>query len=369
MVWSAALGGRLNRLWLACLVCGLSLALASCETQPAEQPALPETTQAAPVQSDASGLVGLPRADLTAAELQAFEAGRQLFSQKLPKLGPLFNAESCSECHAIPALGGSGPLERAVFVAPAANGDVEFYRKQALPGFTVPEHPRNVSRLMPPPLFGLGLVEKIPDATIRAACGKGHPDPAKQLGSTPKNLVARFGIKPFVGTVPDFVDGALLSESSVTTPIDKSKDEDSYPDPEVDLVFVETLAAFVRGLQPPPRGGNDAAGEAVFRSLGCAGCHVPDMPPAMGVFSDFCVHSMGPALANGIIDHEAQADEFRTTPLWGLRFKQVYLHDGRAKSLHAAIVGHAGEAQPVATAYQKASEEQRAALLRFLATL
>lgn len=311
-----------------------------------------------------------PRPGLTPEQLAAFEAGKQLFLQKPPGFGPLYNAETCATCHFTPTLGGSGDLAHAAHVAPNKDsGDVEPYRKYTLPGATVPEPPANVSRLIPPPLFGLGLVEQIPDETIRAACGTGHPDPAKLQGMLPRNTVARFGYKPFVGTVADFVDGALLMENGVTSPLDKAKDDDGIPDPEVDVAFVDTIAAFVRGLPPPPRNGSDAAGEAAFAELGCATCHVPNMPPAMGVYSDFCVHGMGEALANGIIDHTAKGDEYRTTPLWGLRFKKVYLHDGRADTVDAAVAAHAGEAAGAATAYQQAPADKRAALLRFLDTL
>lgn len=315
------------------------------------------------------GQLGKPRPDLTPDELAAFNEGQKLFIQPLPYVGPFFNELACVNCHAIPTVGGSGDIDHAIFVGPAEGGDVEFYRKHAVPGFTIPPRPANVSRLLPPPLYGLALIERIPDATIRAACGQGHPDPAKLLGSTPVNTVARFGVKPFVGTVPDFIDGALLSESSVTSPIDKSKDEDSFPDPEVDRAFVDTLAAFVRGMAPPARNGTDKEGEAAFGAFGCAGCHVPDMLPARGVFSDFCVHGMGAALANGIFDHEAKGDEFRTTPLWGLRLRRFYLHDGRATSLDGAITAHAGEGERAANAYRNASNDERAALLRFLNTL
>src|SRR4029079_9699323 len=121
--------------------------------------------------------------------------------------------------------------------------------------------------------------------------------------------------------------------------------------------------------EPPGRDGTDAAGEAAFRSLGCAGCHVPDMPPAMGVYSDFCLQRMGDALADGIFDHEAKGDEFRPTPLWGLRFRSLYLHDGRATTLHDAIIPHGGQATDAVLAYRNATEDQRAALLRFLKTL
>jgi len=220
-----------------------------------------------------------------------------------------------------------------------------------------------------PPLYGIGLVERIPDDAIRAACGTGHPDRAKFQGASPRNAVARFGVKPFLGTVPDFIGAALLSESSVTSGIEGATDDDGFADPEVDARFVETLAAFLRGLEPPARAGTDAAGERAFQSFGCATCHVPDMPPAVNVFSDFCVHRMGEGLADGIFDHEARGDEFRTTPLWGVRLKTAYLHDGRAATLEDAVRAHGGEASDAVRAFESAAEDQRAALVRFLRTL
>ncbi len=261
-------------------------------------------------------------------------------------------------------------LEHAAIVGPG-KGDVEAYRRHALPGWTVPKAPANASRRVPPPLFGFALIEQIPDDTIRAACAAsgGHVDLAKQQGSLPRNRIARFGVKPFVGTVPDFVDAALLSEASVTGVLDGATDDDAFPDPEADHAYIDSLAAFIRGLPPAPRNGTDAAGEGAFKSFGCAGCHVPDMPPAMGVYSNFCVHRMGDGLADGISDHEAKGDEFRTTPLWGLRFRPLYLHDGRATTLDDAITAHGGEASDAVTAYRNAPDEQRAALLRFLKTL
>ena len=313
--------------------------------------------------------LGQPRADLTADELAEFNEGRKLFTEKLSKLGPLFNDQACADCHSIPTVGGSGDLNHVAYMGPAPRGDVKLYRRHGLPGWTVPARPAGVGRRIAPPLYGLGLVEQIPDETIRAACGEGHPDPAKLQGSLPRNTIARFGAKPFLGTVVDFVGSALFSESSVTSALEGATDDDSFPDPEVDAKFVETLAAFVRGLQPPGRNGTDAAGEAAFDSFGCAVCHVPDMPPAKDIFSDFCVHHMGDTFADGIVDHTAQSDEFRTAPLQGLRFRKLYLHDGRATTLDAAITAHGGQAQSSVRAYLNASSDQRAALLRFLDTL
>src|SRR5262249_24112892 len=98
-------------------------------------------------------------------------------------------------------------------------------------------------------------------------------------------------------------------------------------------------------------------------------CHVADMPPAKDVFSDFCLHRMGDALADGISDHGGQGEEFRTTPLQGLRFRRLYMHDGRATTLEAAIRAHGGEAEQAVREYQNASAAEREALLAFLHTL
>ena len=329
---------------------------------------LPATASSPPDGSDLGDL-GHPRPDLVADELAGFAEGQRLFTQKPPGIGPLFNDQTCSDCHSVPTLGGSGTLEHVAIMGPRAHGDIELYRRHALPGWKVPTPPPNASQRIAPPLYGLGLIEQIPDASIRAACRTGHVDTAKAQGSLPKNVVARFGVKPFLGTVMDFVGGALFSESSVTNALEGTPDDDALPDPEVDMKFVATLAAYVRGLQQPGRNGNDPDGAAAFRSFGCGGCHVPDMPPAIGVFSDFCVHAMGEGLADGIFDHEAKGDEFRTTPLWGLRFKKLFLHDGRVSTIVDAVTAHGGEASAAVTAYRNASSEQREALLRFLRTL
>jgi CxxC motif-containing protein (DUF1111 family) len=353
----------------ACIAVAVGVAVGGCRNDSGSgEPAAAAASSGSVTPAVSADELGLPRSDLTPEQLAAFNRGKLLFTSKLPKFGPLYNDQACAECHANPTIGGSGSPEHAAFMGPGGT-DVEVYRRHALPGWTVPTFPPDVSRRLAPPLYGLGLIEQIPDSTIRAACGQGHVDLSKLQGSLPHNEVARFGIKPFLGTVPDFVGSALLSESSVTTAVEGGGDDDEYPDPEVGPEFVESLAAFVRGLRPPGRNGSNPAGEAAFHSFGCAGCHVPDMPPANGVFSDFCLHAMGQELADGIIDHEARGDEFRTTPLWGLRFKTHYLHDGRTTDLDAAITAHGGEAAGAVRAYSHASDEDRAALLAFLRTL
>jgi CxxC motif-containing protein (DUF1111 family) len=76
---------------------------------------------------------------------------------------------------------------------------------------------------------------------------------------------------------------------------------------------------------------------------------------------------MGPALADGIAEGDASGQEFRTPPLWGIaRTGPPYLHDGRAQTIHEAIVAHDGEAARSAAAYRALPESGRQALLQFV---
>jgi CxxC motif-containing protein (DUF1111 family) len=51
---------------------------------------------------------------------------------------------------------------------------------------------------------------------------------------------------------------------------------------------------------------------------------------------------MGRQLGDGFKQGSALGSEWRTTPLWGVRFKTGYLHDGRATTLPDAIEAHKG---------------------------
>jgi CxxC motif-containing protein (DUF1111 family) len=79
---------------------------------------------------------------------------------------------------------------------------------------------------------------------------------------------------------------------------------------------------------------------------------------------------MGSALADGIHEGPATGADFKTPPLWGVvKTGPPYLHDGRAKTLHDAIVAHGGEAEDSSSGYAKLSQPERAALLAFLQAL
>ena len=151
--------------------------------------------------------------------------------------------------------------------------------------------------------------------------------------------------------------------------------------------FMTHLAA------PPPSaitaGSAQDRGRTLFNStaLQCSGCHRSDADifvstsaggiqagVAFAPFSDFLVHDMG-TLGDGIGnagDSVAVTRRMRTAPLWGLRSRNLLLHDGRTSD--------AGRRSPRTTAARTArarrprrrtalTTAQKSDLLPFLATL
>ncbi len=143
---------------------------------------------------------------------------------------------------------------------------------------------------------------------------------------------------------------------------------------------IDRFADFIRALAPPPpapQNRSAAAGAMTFARAGCQSCHVAsittDRNPAAFIvptingtpisaslnrtlanvtyhpFSDFLLHDMG-SLGDGISDGAASPTMMRTAPLWGLRAREVFLHDGRATDLPTAIALHDGQAKAAANA-------------------
>jgi CxxC motif-containing protein (DUF1111 family) len=59
----------------------------------------------------------------------------------------------------------------------------------------------------------------------------------------------------------------------------------------------------------------------------------------------------------------------RTAPLWGIRFRNNLLHDGRTTNRATAIQQHAGQGAAAAAAVNGATAAQRNDLLLFLSSL
>jgi CxxC motif-containing protein (DUF1111 family) len=89
----------------------------------------------------------------------------------------------------------------------------------------------------------------------------------------------------------------------------------------------------------------------------------------VALYSDLLLHDMGPALNDGIVQSSATGAEWRTTPLWGLRLRTRFLHDGRAATPAEAILTHDGEGAAAARAFRQLAHDDRKALLDFLSVL
>ena len=359
--------------------------------------------------------IGDPLPGLTGAERTRFDRGRALFARiYTPEegLGPRYNENSCSACHTFPVDGGTG--ETAVRKATRHSGrggscDLmtpsggENLRRQVTPvaaergavPVSMPPDREHEATFSIPFVFGLGLVEALPldDIRRRADPDDGDADGISgRLGRDVAGRPARFGRKSDVATLLDFTDSALRLEMGLTTPA--APDErragatppvptgsDPAPEPEVDSASVADLVAFLTFLAPPPTGDDSSteAGAALFTSLGCADCHVPHMEtgpspsPALdrrpvALFSDLLLHDMGPALA-GTCAPGATPTEYRTEPLMGLRYRETFLHDGRARRVRDAILLHGGEATAARDRFAALDRLAQEELLRYLRTL
>lgn len=386
-------------------------------------------------------------------------------------LGPVFNARSCVDCHDQGGAGGAGPATRNIEIATAApapapgNGYAFFYAfsmdfgagkfdyrigddgsrarsgsfdataaAAVHPGFrqsrsvvlhrfgTGPSYPIwrqsipgphesitvRTSQRSPTPLFGVGLIDAIPDEALVAASKRrspGSPQISGRVGRLKDGRAGRFGWKAQTATLREFVLSAAAGEMGLEVEDHPQADDPSVPSPGapgLDMKREESdaLIAFVRGLpRPVVREPVDAGaettveqGEKTFKTIGCTGCHVPKLGDVEGIYSDLLLHDMSPELEdtggysvfvdqpaglNGLAavgePHEGEAaarpGEWRTPPLWGLRDSAPYLHDGRAETIGRAVLLHGGEGAVAADRYARLSARRKQQLDAFLHSL
>jgi CxxC motif-containing protein (DUF1111 family) len=405
------------------------------------------------------GAFSHPAPNLDAAGLARHNAGDDAFGRVFTAatgLGPLYNNDACEACHFSdgrgqpPADGVSflTMLFRASIPGQDAHGGPNpagLFGGQlqllAIPGFTpeasasvayvdsggrfgdgtpyslrVPRYSfKGIIGALPPNLltsprvapvnFGLGLLEAIPDATIRS---NADPRDANRDGvSGHYNVVydvplrdyviGRFGWKANVGTLLHQAAGAFNGDMGITTsyfPTENCKGE--FPGcadhaAELDDKTVADVAFYTQTLGVPARRNLDdpqaRRGEYVFHAIGCASCHLstlytgvlPGVPAVSNQrihpYTDLLLHDMGDALADRRPDFLATGREFRTPPLWGIGLVQVvnghtfFLHDGRARNLLEAVLWHGGEGTNARERFKALSASDRNALIAFLNSL
>jgi len=273
----------------------------------------------------------------------------------------------------------------------------------ALPAADVMMSPR-----LAPQVIGMGLLEAIPEDDLVAAADPDDVDGDGISGRpnwvwnpvTGRTELGRFGWKANAPTVEVQSAGAFNGDIGITSPpfpdqpCTASQPECSEaPDggePEVTDDRLASVTFYTRTLAVPAMRNHQAPeverGRGEFDNLGCASCHTPShttgFDPVAALseqriypYTDLLLHDLGPDLADGRPDFEADGSEWRTPPLWGLGLiddvngERFLLHDGRARTIEEAILWHGGEAEAASEAFRTASAAVRADLVAFLESL
>jgi CxxC motif-containing protein (DUF1111 family) len=280
-----------------------------------------------------------------------------------------------------------------------------------------PLHPKvMMSPRIAPPMIGLGLIEAIPEAAIRA---NADPDDADKDGisgrpnevwSVADNrvMLGRFGWKAGNPTIRQQSSDAAAGDIGLSNPLAPQPSGDCTAAQRVCLDapngnsersggfelgqdLMDLVVFYSQNLAVPRRRDHDKPevlhGKALFNDLGCATCHRPSFTTGtvegqpqlsnqkIWPYTDLLLHDMGEGLADNRPEGVADGREWRTAPLWGLGLTQVvsghtfFLHDGRARNVEEAILWHGGEAQAARDGYAKLTKAEREALLVFVNSL
>lgn len=348
-----------------------------------------------------------------------------------------FEASSCATCHGTPeGSAGFGQKEQNTF----SSGNT----------------------IRTPDLFGAGLIEQLAiEATedLRAAEAEHRPHVTtngvnydrwlglREGGSVSSDLVVRpFGRKGAESRIRAFIsraafnhlglqsqdrfqcpagdkDGDGRCDGAVSAGVDA--DSDGIPD-ELTQGALSLIQHYLVNYPVPGRGpitNEVKAGDRVFRTIGCAECHRPNMrargdpriehltvfwnektvryeserlllyhlsddqyldpdrqrpvpllipnrrPFVVPLYSDLRRHDMGPRMANPSDEEGVSRSVFITRPLWGVGSYSAFLSDGSAASLEEAIVRHGGEARWSRNQFRRLTKRERRAVVKFLESL
>jgi CxxC motif-containing protein (DUF1111 family) len=368
---------------------------------------------------DDADLLDAPIEGLTSEEQAAFARGDAEFGRAFAAssgLGPLFNDVSCASCHSGDGRGTPANVLVRYGTAGDGHGGPQL-QTRAIQGARPEQLPAGMawSGRLPPPVFGVGLIEAIPAAAILARADPTDEDgdgisgranlvlapsyvPGTEVGGGPGHQLGRFGRKAQVTSLVEQTVEAYHQDMGVTSPfrpvdnVDARIDPvsaaaDRVIDPEIPAATVQAVVAYLRMLAAPAPGAETterARGAVVFDEVGCAACHTAELhtgpsPIAalahrpVALYSDLLLHDMGDGLADGRPDGAADGREWRTAPLWGLRVARDFLggslylmHDGRAGTIEDAIELHGGEAAAARVRFGSLNAADRAALIDFV---
>ncbi|WP_428738814.1 di-heme oxidoredictase family protein [Sulfurimonas sp.] len=342
--------------------------------------------------------------NISADEIGTVSQGRELFLAKwevapnsretLDGLGPLYNADSCFDCHisdgrvapykedgtvdnsflfrtsdasgnAHPIYGGQLQTHSTVEFEEEAqiswedeNGTIEFSSSPDLSqeGF-------DISGRIAPQLLGMGLLDLVEEETILEyedpddSDNDGISGRAHWVIEENQTKVGRFGWKAINSTLRTQNAGAMFQDMGLTSSVnmqenctenqDVCEEEENGGSPEVSEASLGAIVNFMTALGVPDRRvdnqENFDKGATLFSSIGCAKCHRETMRTGTSdkfarlsnqliyPYTDLLLHDMGDDLADEVIEKNATGREFRTSPLWGIGF--VAQKDG-ARFLH-----------------------------------
>lgn len=271
---------------------------------------------------------------------------------------------------------------------------------QSLPGGVM------LSPRVAPPVFGLGLLEAIDEDVIVSRADPGDVD-GDGISGKPNYVwdahagqfaLGRFGWKCEAPDLLQQTAGAYNEDMGITNYVfgiescDGQLQHDGlYDESEVYDSVLYAVAFYMRSLAVPARRNlRDPGvmhGKQLFIAANCSGCHVPmsktgvhvDFPEVSSQtifpYTDMLLHDMGPGLADNRPTFDANGQEWRTSPLWGIGLTQAvnghnnFLHDGRARTLEEAILWHGGEADQSRLHFLAMPVADRADLIAFLNSL
>ncbi|MBN1008923.1 di-heme oxidoredictase family protein [Amphritea pacifica] len=405
----------------------------------------------------------------------AFERGDKIFGQAFSAtdgLGPLFNNSSCDACHpsdgrAQPPAGPDEPIEGG-FLRVSIPGIGLYGEPLSPPGYGLQISDRAIKEVKPeahvrikwhdtpgvfpdgesyslrqpeflitdlaygalppdtqitlrlaPPVFGLGLLEAIPERTLlywadpddRDGDGiSGRPNYVWDLERGGK-AIGRFSWKSNAFDIRQQAATAAFNDMGINNELflyrydDQSrvhktrqncepeqlsclrafdsKEFELRPDQLKDLTtYLQLLGVVYRRNMETPQ---VQQGMALFNKIGCEKCHKSRVITGeheiarlenqlIRPYTDLLLHDMGEGLSGGA-DFDATAQEWRTAPLWGIGMTRTvnghthFLHDGRARNIQEAILWHGGEAEQARQKYIHLKRESRQAILKFIGSL
>jgi CxxC motif-containing protein (DUF1111 family) len=283
----------------------------------------------------------------------------------------------------------------------------------AQPDFATQVANHNIIFRIPTPTFGAGLIENTSDAALEANLASdagakallgisGHLNRSGNDGT-----VTRFGWKAQNKSLVIFAGEAYNVEQGVSnevfpnernavagcvfngTPEDSTNLNNTFnsgsnaSDYSSDVVNFAGFMRLSAAPAPAPANASITRGHQLFTTIGCATCHTEQLTTTLSPytgqsnqtyspFSDIAVHNMGTGLQDRVSQGNANGQQFRSAPLWGLGQRLFFLHDGRTSDLMRAIQAHSSpgsEANHVEEIFDILTPGQKQDILNFLRSL